>query len=65
MADLNRLAHRIVQQATEPQEPETPAQVSGREGGKKGGKARAKKLSAVERSRIARKAAKARWAHDA
>ncbi len=62
MADLNRMAYRIVQQATEPQEPETSAQVSGREGGKKGGKARAKKLSAAERSRIARKAAKARWA---
>lgn len=33
----------------------------GRIGGKKGGKARAKKLSGAERKRIARKAAKARW----
>ena len=33
----------------------------GREGGKKGGKARAAKLSAEERSAIAKKAAKARW----
>ena len=33
----------------------------GRKGGKIGGKARAEKLSAEERSAIARKAAKARW----
>jgi hypothetical protein len=33
----------------------------GRKGGLKGGKARAKKLSAEERSDIARKAAVARW----
>jgi hypothetical protein len=31
-------------------------------GGLKGGKARAKKLSAMERKAIARRAAKARWA---
>jgi hypothetical protein len=30
-------------------------------GGKKGGKARAKKLTASQRKQIARKAAKARW----
>ncbi len=61
MADLNRMAYQIVQHATEPQEPETPAQVSGRKGGQKGGKARAEKLSSAERSEIARKAAQARW----
>lgn len=61
MADLNQMAYRVVQQATEPQEPETPAQVSGRKGGKKGGKARAEKLSSEERSEIARRAAAARW----
>jgi hypothetical protein len=60
MADLNRMAHRIVQQATEPQEPETPAQRTGREGGLKGGKARADKLTPERRSEIARKAALAR-----
>jgi len=60
MADLNRTAHRIVQEATEPEEL-TPAQVNGRNGGLKGGKARAEKLSAEERSEIARKAAQARW----
>jgi hypothetical protein len=39
-----------------------PAAVSlGRRGGLKGGKARADKLSPEQRSRIARKAAKARW----
>lgn len=62
MADLNQMAYRVVQHATEPQEPETPAQRTGREGGVKGGRARADKLSAEERSEIARKAARARWA---
>jgi hypothetical protein len=61
MADLNRMAHRIVQHATEPQEPETPAHTNGRNGGLKGGKARAEKLSPEQRSEIARKAAAARW----
>lgn len=61
MADLNQLAHRIVQQATDPIEP-TPAQVSGRKGGVKGGKARAEKLSPEKRREIAQKAAQARWA---
>ncbi len=36
----------------------------GRLGGKKGGTARAKKLTAEQRSDIARKAAKARWGRD-
>jgi hypothetical protein len=61
MADLNRMAHRLVQKATEPQEPETPAQANGRNGGLKGGKARAEKLPPEKRSEIARKAAQARW----
>jgi hypothetical protein len=34
----------------------------GRMGGQKGGKARAKNLSPAQRKRIAKKAAKARWA---
>jgi hypothetical protein len=37
------------------------AAVLGRLGGLKGGKARAKRLSAKRRSEIAKKAAKARW----
>jgi hypothetical protein len=61
MADLNQMAYRVVQHAIEPQEPETPAQTSGRRGGLKGGKARATKLTAKQRSEIARKAARARW----
>lgn len=63
VADLNRLAARIVKQAIEPDDepPATAAQVNGRSGGLKGGKARAAKLSAEQRSEIAQKAARARW----
>jgi hypothetical protein len=61
MADLNQIAHRIVRESTEPRPQETPAQISGRKGGQKGGAARAEKLSAEKRSEIARKAARARW----
>jgi hypothetical protein len=44
-------------------EEKNPAAVElGRLGGKKGGKARAEKLSPERRKEIARKAAKARWA---
>lgn len=66
--DLNQLAKSIVDQATgeeskQPEEPEkNPAAVAlGRLGGLKGGAARAKKLTAEERSDIAKKAASARW----
>ena len=46
----------------DPDEGKNPAAVElGRLGGKKGGKARAKKLTPEQRSDIARKAAKARW----
>jgi len=72
--DLNQLAKSIVDEATgeaseQPREPEQPeknpaAVALGRLGGKKGGSARAKKLTAEERSEIARKAAKARWDKD-
>jgi hypothetical protein len=65
MADLNQIAHRIVRESTEPKVPETPAQVNGRSGGLKGGKARAAKLTAEERRQIARRAAEARWARQA
>jgi hypothetical protein len=62
-ADLNRLAAAIVGEATDetPQEPESHQASAGRLGGLKGGKSRAKSLSATERSEIARKAAQARW----
>lgn len=67
-ADLNRLAASIVEDATTEQSPDDdlagkdPAAVAlGRKGGKKGGRARADKLTPEERSEAARKAAKARW----
>jgi len=63
------MAAAIVAQATDPEDKGTdpyegknPAAVElGRLGGKKGGKARAKALSAEERSAIAKRAAAARW----
>lgn len=61
MADLNRMAHRLVREATEPKKTPSAAQVNGHNGGLKGGKARAEKLSPEKRSEIARKAAAARW----
>jgi len=69
--DLNQWAKRVVDVATgevEDREPtpeeqgKDPAAVAlGRKGGLKGGKARAKSLSAKERSAAAKKAAAARW----
>ena len=73
--DPNVLASQIVRQATEEPEEDLrvvldaaiaegkdPAAVLlGRRGGRKGGPARAKKLSKKRRSEIAREAARARW----
>lgn len=66
--DLNQLAKRIVDEAIGEIEPEPEidekkkaAIESGRLGGLKGGKARAKKLTQEERSEIARNAANSRW----
>lgn len=68
--DLNQLAASIIRDTIEddPGEPapESPQEVqrlreNGRRGGLKGGKARADKLSAEERSAIAKRAARARW----
>jgi hypothetical protein len=72
--DLNVLAHRIIAEATDedegaPAEPEQKpddgkdpnAVALGRKGGLKGGRARAAKLSAKQRSAAAKKAARARW----
>jgi hypothetical protein len=66
-ADLNRLATAILDEATDeerdPYEGKNPAAVElGRLGGRKGGKARAAKLTPEQRSEIAKKAAAARWA---
>jgi hypothetical protein len=57
--DPNRLAKQIIDEATSGKNP--AAMALGRLGGLKGGKARAQKLSADERSEIAKRAAKARW----
>ena len=60
--DANQLAKSIVDIATGATEDSVPTKAEGqRKGGLKGGKARAEKLSAAERSEIARLAASARW----
>lgn len=73
--DPNALAFQIMMESTgqfeklDPDKVEKPIDPSknphavalGRLGGLKGGKARAKKLPSLTRSRIAAKAAKARW----
>ena len=66
--DLNKLAADIVREATseepaaDPDEGKDPAAVElGRRGGRKGGRARAEKLTPEQRSELARKAAQARW----
>jgi hypothetical protein len=66
--DVNKLASEIIDEATsaappvDPDEGKDPAAVElGRRGGLKGGKARAKRMTAAERSEAARKAARARW----
>lgn len=71
-SDINLLAVSVVQAATGEKpasrsaHKKNPAAVAlGRLGGLKGGPARAKKLSAKARSRIAKKAALTRWASEA
>jgi hypothetical protein len=68
--DLNELAKSIVDAATgevphpapEPPPEKNPAAVAlGRLGGKKGGPARAQRLTPEERREAAKKAAQARW----
>ena len=69
--DINLLAKHIIDESTkesikrkssDDKPKKNPAAVAlGRLGGLKGGKARAKKLSAKKRKEIAQKAAKARW----
>jgi hypothetical protein len=62
-ADLNRLAAAIVDHATteEVPAPESQQTRAGREGGRKGGKVRAERMTPQERSAAARRAAEARW----
>lgn len=67
--DPAQLAYQVFQEAIgeappqpDPDEGKNPHAVAlGRLGGAKGGKARAAKLTAKQRSESARKAAKARW----
>lgn len=70
--DFATVARRVVEQAIgetltgdplpDPNAGKNPAAVAlGKLGGAKGGRARAKSLSARKRSQIAKKAAKARW----
>jgi hypothetical protein len=71
--DVNSMAAAIVAQSVDPDdqgddpyEGKDPAAVElGRKGGQKGGKARAEKMTAEERSEAASRAAKARWSRDA
>jgi hypothetical protein len=67
--DLNRLAARIVRDSTDPAaraDGKDPAAVErGRKGGQRGGKARAERMTAEQRSESARRAARARWGTDA
>lgn len=69
--DLNQLAVSLVRDTVDdgpnepaPENPDEARRVrdNSRLGGLKGGRARADKLSAEQRSEIARKAAQARWA---
>jgi hypothetical protein len=61
--DVNQIAASIVQQIGDMSiEGKNPAAVAlGRQGGLKGGPARAAKLTPKQRKRIAQKAAEARW----
>jgi hypothetical protein len=70
--DVNQIAARMVRHIVDATEPDLSdedtrkrlAQALGRRGGLKGGKARAAKLSAEQRSQSASNAAKARWKSD-
>lgn len=63
--DLNRLASRIVKESTDPEardDGKDPEAVErGRKGGQRGGRVRAERMTAEERSEAARQAARARW----
>lgn len=65
--DINEIAFRVVGETTGELEPmrrrekDPAAVVLGRAGGLIGGRVRANKLSAEQRSEIAKKAARARW----
>ena len=62
--DFTQVAFRVAQIATgeaEPEKPLTGKKADSSKGGKKGGKARAEKLTPEQRSEIAKKASAKRW----
>lgn len=59
--DINIVASEMLEAATEEPVKNPHAVALGRLGGKRGGPARAKKLSARKRKEIAKKAARVRW----
>jgi hypothetical protein len=59
--DLNRLAARIVREATDPEARPRAKDEKAVADGQKGGKARAARMTPEERSAVARRAARARW----
>jgi len=59
--DLNRLASRIVRESTDPDARETRPDPAAVERGQKGGRTRAERMTAEQRSAAARRAARARW----
>ena len=59
--DVNVLAFRVVQKATEDTLPTSAKAASSRKGGIKGGLARARILTKERREEIARVASEARW----
>jgi hypothetical protein len=68
--DVNEIAHSMVEVIANGDVPKMPdgkdplAVALGRRGGLKGGKARAAKMTAKQRSESAKKAAEARWQAD-
>jgi hypothetical protein len=63
--DANQLAKHIVDLATgEAEDMREPQETQAQRSGAEGGRIRARILTASERSRIARKAAKSRWQTD-
>lgn len=64
--DFTQIAFNVVQQATGEVTKPTPTarQENSRKGGLKGGAARASKLTAEQRSEIAKKAAEGHWGKD-
>lgn len=59
--DLNRLAAKIVRDATDPAARDARPDPAAVERGQKGGRTRAARMTPEQRSEAARRAARARW----